>query len=106
MYQSLIKLKNLPNETLIFPGHDNGLHNLTWVKTLDPKNPFVKFKLAAFERFTKEKGFCVPSILGDEKKYNPFLRCSEKYYADLMSENDPVKIFTKMKKAQDIMFKL
>ena len=106
MFKSLNKLKALPNETLIFPGHDNAIHNLTWVKTIDPKNPFLKMKLSAFEKFVGSKGFCVPSIMMEEKKYNPFLRCTEKYFIDLMQEQDPVKVFAKMKKAQEIMFKL
>lgn len=106
MYQSLNKLKNLPNETLIFPGHDNAIHNLTWIKTIDPKNPFLKNRLLSFERAIKDKQFCVPSLMMEEKKYNPFLRCHEKYFMDLMEEREPVKVFTKLKKTQDVMFKI
>jgi len=106
MYQTLNKLKTLPNETLLFPSHNNAIHNLLWVKTLDPKNQFLKMKLMAFERAVKEKQFCVPSLLLEERKYNPFLRCNEKYFSELMEEKDPLRIFTKLKKAQDMMFKL
>ncbi len=106
MYQTLNKLKALPNETLLFPGHNNAIHNLLWVKTLDPKNQFLKMKLMAFERAVKEKQFCVPSLMLEERKYNPFLRCNEKYFSELMEEKDPIRVFTKLKKAQDMMFKL
>jgi hydroxyacylglutathione hydrolase len=104
LYRSINKLKNLPNETLLFPGHDNALQNLSWVNSLDPKNQFLKMRMKAFEQAVKNKQFCVPSLMLEEKRYNPFLRCTEKYFCDLMEETDPVKVFTKMKKTQEIMF--
>lgn len=40
-----MKLKSLPNETLIFPGHDNTLENLIFAKTVDPKNEILNIKI-------------------------------------------------------------
>jgi hypothetical protein len=45
MYNSLNQLRNLPNETTIFPGHDNGLKNLTMCKMFEPSNEFLNAKL-------------------------------------------------------------
>ena len=106
MYNSLNKLKVLPNETLIFPGHDNALDNLIWAKTLDPNNDLLNMRIEFFEKMRNEGGFSVPTTLFEEKRINPFLRCNEKHFSQLLSEKDPLKVFTKLKKAQEIMFKL
>lgn len=106
MYQSLTKLKSLPNETLIFPGHETVLNSLIWAKTFDPTNQMLNLKIELAEQMKAQNQVIMPTTMQDEKYYNPFLRCNEKYYRELVKENDPVRIFTKLKKAQEAMFKL
>jgi len=106
MYSSLNKLKALPNETLIFPGHDNALDNLVWAKTLDPNNDLLNMKLNVLEQVKIHNGFSVPTTMFEEKKINPFLRCGDKYYSELLGEKDPAKAFKKLKEAQEVMFKI
>jgi hydroxyacylglutathione hydrolase len=45
MYESLMKLKSLPNETMVFGGHENGAKNLGFAKLVDPANVFIDAKL-------------------------------------------------------------
>lgn len=45
MKDSLNKIKPFPSETLIFPSHDASLENLFFVKTLDPQNEFLEYKI-------------------------------------------------------------
>ncbi len=44
-YQSLEKIKNFPNDTLIFPNEDSGLNNLIFARFLEPKNEFIDMRV-------------------------------------------------------------
>ena len=103
-YQSLEKLKAFPNETMIFPSEDNYLTNLLFIKSLDPKNELLKLKMKLSEQSQKLKKSNIPSLLYEEKMTNPYLRCNDKYFKDFVKETDPVKVFTKLKKAQQLLF--
>ena len=103
-YQSLEKLKAFPNETLIFPSEDNYVANLMFVKSLDPKNELLNIKIKLAEQSQKSKKSNIPSLLYEEKMTNPYLRCNDKYFKEFVKENDPVKVFMKLKKAQQILF--
>lgn len=106
LYMSMKKLKSFPNETMIFPGHDNAFENLMFVKTLDPQNAMLGLRLKQFEEIRKQGMACAPSMMMEEKSYNPFLRCEDKYYQDLTGEKDPVRVFSKLKKLQESNYKL
>ena len=45
VYQSLEKIKNFPNDTLIFPNEDSGLNNLILARFLEPKNEFIDMRV-------------------------------------------------------------
>jgi len=99
LYASLKKLKTLPNETMIFPGHENALENLTYAKLLEQKNEFIENKL---EWAKQNKGnMTVGSVMSEERLYNPFLRSDQKYFQNLTGETDPVKCFEKMRKVME-----
>ena len=102
-YQSLEKLKVFPNETLIFPSEDNYMNNLIFIKTLDPKNEILNMKMKIAEQSQKNKRSNVPSLLYEEKLTNPYLRCNEKYFKEFVKEKDPIKVFMKIKRAQQLI---
>jgi hydroxyacylglutathione hydrolase len=97
MYESLKKLKSLPNETLIFPGVESASENLMFSKIIDPNNEFVKSK----QEEIKEKKKNIGQVLCQERLYNPFLRCDQQYFLNLFEVKDPVSCFTKMKKMME-----
>jgi hypothetical protein len=45
MFMSLEKIKNFPNDTLIFPNEDSGLNNLIFARFLEPKNEFIDMRI-------------------------------------------------------------
>ena len=112
---SLQKLVNLPHETLIFPSIDNALANLKFAKYtpmqrsfvislfyLESENPIVQQKLKHCEKASENGDFNLPSKLMDERFYNPFLRCAkEEYFKNITGENDPVRVFAKLRKLKD-----
>lgn len=77
MYQSLMKLKNLPDATKVFCGHEYTLANLGFAEMVLPENVFIKEKIKAVKALRGKNLPTLPSVLGEEKKVNPFLRCDE-----------------------------
>jgi len=78
MYESIIKLKNLPINTKIYCGHEYTLSNLEFAKEAEP---FNQDTLSRYNNVLKlrEKGTpSIPSLLSTELKTNPFLRCDNK----------------------------
>lgn len=102
LFYSLQKLINLPNETLLFCGHEYTLANLKFAKYIEPDNPMIDIKIQQVEMAVKNGEFSVPSKLMDERLYNPFIRCArEDYFKELTRENDPTRVFAKLRKAKD-----
>lgn len=74
MYQSLIKIAALPDDTQVYCAHEYTLSNLRFALVAEPDNADI---LARQEqsRQLRQKGLpTVPSALALEKKTNPFLR--------------------------------
>ena len=70
-YDSIKKLLALPDETIVFAGHDYVKESLAFAKMVEPDNP-------ALESYkNKYDPSHVWSTLGDERKINPFLRFNE-----------------------------
>jgi len=74
MWSSLKKLRDLPNDTEFYCGHEYTAANIKFARTIEPDNPV----LAAREveaRQEIERGLpTIPVTIGDEKLANPFLR--------------------------------
>lgn len=72
MWESLKKLRNLPEETLIYCAHEYTLNNLAFACSLEPENK----KLQSYYKQLQTEGFpLIPSTIDKEKAFNPFFRC-------------------------------
>jgi hydroxyacylglutathione hydrolase len=74
MWQSLAKLRALPDATLVYCGHEYTLSNARFALTIDPDNPALRARAARVEELRAAGLRTVPSQLGEEKAANPFLR--------------------------------
>jgi hydroxyacylglutathione hydrolase len=72
MYDTLQKIKSLPDDTKLFCGHDYTLSNLTFAKHLFPGDIDINkgYELAKLNNFPHS------TTLATEKKINPFLKAS------------------------------
>ena len=70
-------IKNLPKETLTYCAHEYTLDNIGFAKLLDPNNHDLIAREEEVKKILKEGGYSVPSVLENELKINPFLRCRE-----------------------------
>ena len=74
MWQSLLKLRALPDDTRIYCGHEYTLANIRFAKTIEPANAALAAREREAESQIAGKQSTVPSLLGTEKAANPFLR--------------------------------
>tara|TARA_B100000579_G_C22793164_1_gene835650 strand:+ start:105 stop:869 length:765 start_codon:yes stop_codon:yes gene_type:complete len=78
MKNSLKKLKDLPDNTNVFCGHEYTLSNAKFCIYLQPNNVHIKKKYDQIFKLRKNGDFTIPFKLGEEKKLNPFLQCDNK----------------------------
>src|SRR5690349_13664147 len=71
---SLKKLATLPDDTLVYCGHEYTLANIGFARLVEPGNPQLLAREASDAKL-RERGLpTVPSTIGREKATNPFLR--------------------------------
>lgn len=77
MWDSLSKLAALPDETVVYFGHEYTLSNARFSKTVDPDNAALLTRVAEIEALRAENAFTAPTTIGLEKATNPFLRAAD-----------------------------
>jgi len=74
MLSSLTKLKNLPDDTKVYCGHEYSQKNLEFAQILEPNNAELIKKYAEVVAKRERREFTVPSTMAEERAYNPFFR--------------------------------
>ncbi|HWM82239.1 MAG TPA: hydroxyacylglutathione hydrolase [Pseudolabrys sp.] len=74
MWQSLLKLRDLPDDTLIYCGHEYTEANIRFAKTIEPDNTALAAREAEVKRLRAQGAFTIPVTIGNEKAQNCFLR--------------------------------
>ncbi|MGA7486026.1 MAG: hydroxyacylglutathione hydrolase [Xanthobacteraceae bacterium] len=74
MWNSLLKLRSLPDETRVYCGHEYTAANIRFAKTIEPENTALRARAAQVEKLLAARRPTIPSTLGEEKAANPFLR--------------------------------
>ena len=74
MYDSLIKLKNLPKDTKIYCGHEYTLKNSMFCSKYDKDNKNLEKKIFEINDKLKKNLPTIPSTIGEELACNIFLR--------------------------------
>jgi hydroxyacylglutathione hydrolase len=74
MWQSLVKLRALPDDTRIYCGHEYTAANIRFAKTVEPANAALAAREREVARLVAARAPTIPSTMGEEKAANPFLR--------------------------------
>jgi len=74
MWKSLKKLRDLPNDTEVYCGHEYTLANIKFARTIEPDNPVLAAREAQAKQQIAQGEPTIPVTIGDEKLANPFLR--------------------------------
>jgi hydroxyacylglutathione hydrolase len=74
MWASLLKLRALPDDTRVYCGHEYTLANIKFALSIEPANAALKARALEAERQRAAGQPTVPTLLGEEKRANVFLR--------------------------------
>jgi hydroxyacylglutathione hydrolase len=103
MWNSLLKLASLPDDTLVYCGHDYTQENYEFSLTIEPDNNTVKQRLLQIKETLRAGGFTVPSTILQEKTTNIFLRSDTNEIKTVlnMSNAGPVDVFAELRRRKD-----
>jgi hydroxyacylglutathione hydrolase len=103
LWQSLLKLRNLPGDTKLYCGHEYTLSNARFSITVDPKNAALRKRLSDIEATRAVGKPTLPSTMAQELATNPFLRADDVAIAEALGMNgsDPAAIFTEMRERKN-----
>ena len=103
MWQSLKKLSNLPDETVVCSGHEYTETNANFALTIDPHNQDLIRRYKNIKKLRSDGIPTVPSNLAEERNTNPFLRpWSKNIRANLdMIDATDDEVFAKIRALKD-----
>ncbi len=103
MWASLSKLATLPDDTLVYSGHEYTLANARFAVTIEPENVDLMSRIEEINRARGRGEPTVPAALSLEKATNPFLRAglsSVKSYLNMAGESD-ADVFAEIRRRKD-----
>ncbi|MBI4509315.1 MAG: hydroxyacylglutathione hydrolase [Deltaproteobacteria bacterium] len=106
MFSSLSRLREIPDDTLIYCAHEYTLANLKFACTILPDNEALKARLSATTSLMQPQGGAplartVPLTLREEKQTNLFLRWDAPDVMRATGETDPVRVFAALRRRKD-----
>jgi len=99
MWQSLLKLRELPDATRVYCGHEYTAANIRFAKTIEPDNRNLAAREQDVARLLAQGKPTIPSLLGAEKKENVFLRADVPAVAAAvgLSGHSPAEVFAEVR---------
>jgi hydroxyacylglutathione hydrolase len=99
MWESLKKLRALPDETQFYCGHEYTQANIRFALTIEPDNRQLAARAAQVERLRQQGQPTIPATIGEEKATNPFLRADLPAVAAAigMAGRKPAEVFTEIR---------
>jgi hydroxyacylglutathione hydrolase len=77
MWQSLLKLRDLPDDTAVYCGHEYTDANIRFALTIEPENPALTARASQVKRQVAAGTPTIPTLMGEEKRANVFLRADD-----------------------------
>ena len=99
MWESLQRLASLPDDTLVYCGHDYTAENYEFALTIEPGNQAVRQRLDDI----RQTGRTVPSTIGQEQATNVFFRAGapEVKAALGMPQAKDFEVFAELRRRKD-----
>ncbi|MBY0382150.1 MAG: hydroxyacylglutathione hydrolase [Xanthobacteraceae bacterium] len=103
MWESLLKLRALPNDTLVYCGHEYTLSNINFALSIEPENAALKKRAIEAQKQRAESKLTIPSLLRDEKEANVFLRADVPSVAASlgMTGKTPAEVFGEIRERKN-----
>lgn len=74
MWESLLKLRALPNDMRVYCGHEYTSSNVKFALGIEPNNPALKARAEEVAKLRAANQPTIPTLIRDEKEANTFLR--------------------------------
>lgn len=103
-WAALDKLRQLPDDTLIYCGHEYTESNAAFALSVEPRNSALNIRANEVRRMRAAGQFTIPVSLGMEKATNPFLRSDLPQMAKAMgmsADAEPSAVFGALRRAKD-----
>ncbi len=103
MWDSLLKLRALPDDFKLYCGHEYTAANIKFALTIEPDNAVLKARAEEVKRLRSENRPTVPTLLGEEKKANVFLRADDPAVAASvrMKDRTPAEVFGELRERKN-----
>lgn len=104
MWASLLKIRGLPPDTVIYCAHEYTESNARFALELQQALPRLRERVDAIKHIRSESRPTVPTILGHELETNPFLRADSdelREAAKLPKGAPPVEVFAEVRRMKD-----
>jgi hydroxyacylglutathione hydrolase len=107
MWDGLMAMRKLPDDTLLYCGHEYTEINAKFALALDGNNAALKARAADAAAMRARKQPTVPVTLGMEKLTNPFLRLDDPEFRMVLAKKglpgdaDPAALFGLLRHARD-----
>lgn len=104
MWEGVKRLRALPDDTLVYCGHEYTQSNAKFALSIDPDNAALQARAAEVEALRAEGKPTIPFRLGADKKANPFLRADApelaRHYG--IDPSDVAAVFAAIRKGKDV----
>ncbi|MBE0579322.1 hydroxyacylglutathione hydrolase [Devosia sp.] len=103
MWAGIKALRELPDDTLVYCGHEYTQSNAKFALSIDADNAALQKRAAEVEALRKAGRPTIPFVLGEDKAANPFLRADDpvlaRHYG--LEGADPAEVFAAIRKGKD-----
>ncbi|WP_425051635.1 hydroxyacylglutathione hydrolase [Psychromarinibacter sp. S121] len=103
MWDSMQKFLAMPDDTLVYSGHEYTASNARFALTIEPDNAALQARARDIEAKRARNEPTVPASIGEEKETNPFLRAHlHEVKALLNMESSPdAEVFAEIRRRKD-----
>lgn len=103
MWESLLKLRALPNDTRIYCGHEYTASNVKFALGIEPDNPALKACAEEVAKLRAANQPTIPTLMRDEKEANTFLRADVPSVAAAlgMTGKSPADVFGEIRERKN-----
>lgn len=103
MWEGIKVMRSLPDDTLVYCGHEYTQSNARFALSIDPDNQALQKRAAEVNELRAAGKATIPFLLGEEKAANPFLRADNPGIAAHygLSGADPADVFAAIRKGKD-----
>jgi hydroxyacylglutathione hydrolase len=103
-WHSLERLRSLPDDMRVYCAHEYTQSNARFAVTIETDNQELMARRDSIDAARARNEATVPSLLGEEKQTNPFLRADKPSVQKAvgMLGQDPVKVFAEVRHRKDV----